>query len=101
MILYTTIPSVVNNLITRLRAEAAADSKTDVVTALDAIGTVAWYNLIFKLNALKEAIKLYQTYLLDGDLQDLIDELGVIVFYDLFHKVAVLIETVELIESLT
>lgn len=101
MILYTTIPSVVNNLIARIRAEAIADSKTNVVMALDAIGTVAWYNLIFKLDALKEAIKLYQTYLVDGDLQDLIDELGVIAFYNLFHKVAVLIETVELIESLT
>lgn len=101
MILYTTIPSVVNDLISRLRAEAVADSKTDIVTALDAIGTVAWYNLIFKLNGLKDAIKLYQIYLLDGDLQDLIDELGVIAFYDLFHKVTTLIEATELIESLT
>ena len=101
MILYTTIPSVINDLVSRLKVEATADNKTDVVASLEAIGTVAWYNLIFKLNMLKDSLKLYQTYLLDGDLQDFIDELGVVAFYDLFHKVAVLIEATELVESIT
>jgi hypothetical protein len=101
MILYTTIPAVVNNLIVRLRIAAVGDSKTNIVASLDAIGTMTWYNLIFRLNALKDVIKLFQVYLLDGELQDFIDEIGIVAFYDLFHKVAVLIEATELIESLT
>ncbi len=100
MILYTTIPSVINDLVSRLKTAAIADAKIDVVAAFTAIGTVSWFNLPFNLNKLTSAIKLYQTYLVDGDLQDLIDELGVIAFYDLFHKVNILIKATELIESI-
>lgn len=100
MILYTTIPSVINNLISRLKSAAIVDTRTDVVLALTAIGTVSWFNLPFNLNKLENAIKLYQTTLLDGDLQDLIDEVDKIAWYDLFNKVTILIETTELIETL-
>ncbi len=100
MILHTDIPGVVNDLIARIKAEAIADSQTAVAEALDAIGTIYWYNLLFKLNSLVSAIELYQGYLIDGDLQDLIDEIGTIWFYDLYRKVALLIETTELIETL-
>jgi len=100
MILYTTIPSVINNLIGRLKTAAIADAKTDVVLALTAIGTVSWFNLPYNLNKLESAIKLYQTSLLDGDLQDLIDKLGIVAWYDLFNKVVTLIEATELIETL-
>ena len=100
MILYTTIPSTVNNLIGRIKEEATADSQTAVVTALNSIGTVYWYNLPQNLNKLVGAIKTYQTYLIDGDLQDLIDKIGTIYWYDLFNKTSLLIETTELIEIL-
>lgn len=101
MILYTTIPGVVNDLIKRLRAEAVADSQTALVSSLDDIGVVTWFNLPFLLNKLVAVIKGYQDVLVDGELQDIIDEISVIYFYDIFNKVSFLIEAVELIETLT
>ena len=101
MILYTTIPSVVNDLIVRLKAEALADSQPGLANLLADIGTVTWYNLPYNLNRLVVAIKGYQAILVDGDLQDLIDEIDTIYWFNLFKKVTLLIETTELIESLT
>jgi hypothetical protein len=101
MILYTAIPSTVNNLIDRLKSEAVADSQTDLVNLLTSIGTVSWYNLPYNLNKLVLALKGYQAILFDGDLQDLIDDLDTIYWFDLFRKVSLLIEATELIESLT
>lgn len=100
MITYYNLPSNIDNLISRLRAEAVEDSQTSVITSLDAIGKIYWYNLPSKLNELKSIIITYQTYLIDGDLQDLIEEIGTIYWYDLAGKVALLIEAVELIENL-
>jgi hypothetical protein len=101
MILYTTIPGVVNNLISRLKTEAAADSQPGLVNLLTDIGTVTWFNLPYNLNKLVLGIKGYQAILVDGDLQDLIDEIGTIYWFDLFNKVNLLIKATELIESLT
>lgn len=101
MLLNTAIPSTINNLITRLKAEATADSQPGLVNLLTDIGTVYWYNLPASLNMLLLGIKGYQAVLVDGDLQDIIDDLDTIYWYDLFRKVALLIEAVELIETLT
>ena len=98
---YTAIPSIINDLITRLKAEATADSQPGLVDLLTSIGTVTWYNLPYNLNKLVVGIKGYQAILFDGDLQDVIDEIDTIYWFDLFKKVALLIEAVELIESLT
>jgi len=101
MTLYTKTPSVINDLIARLRAEAVTDSQPGLVDLLDSIGTVTWYNLPSNLNKLVLGIKGYQAILFDGDLQDIIDDLGTIYWFNILHKVDLLVEATELIESLT
>ncbi len=99
--LYTATPSVINDLIARLKAEALADSQPGLVDLLTSIGTTTWYNLLHSLDKLVLAISGYQAILFDGNLQDIIDELDVVQWYNLFRKINLLIEATELIETLT
>lgn len=97
MILYTEIPRVVNDLISRLKDV----STVEIELALDKIGVVTWYNLIFKLNQLVSVLKMFQVILVNNGLAKIIAKIKVIYFYDLFNKVSLLVEATELIEELT
>lgn len=97
MILYTEIPGVINNLIDRLKII----STVDILTELNNIGIVAWYNLPFKLNQLVSVIKMFQIILINDDLSIIIEKIKVVYWYDLFNKVSLIIEAIELIEELS
>lgn len=97
---YTKLPQIIDDLVSRLSAEANADGYTAIYNSLVALKPTTWYNLPYQLNNLTDIIKAYQLLLIDGDLQDLIDEIGIIYWYNIFKKASLLIESVELIESL-
>jgi hypothetical protein len=97
MILYTEIPGVINNLITRLKGISTGE----VELAITKIGIVSWYNLPFKLNQLVSVLKMFQETLLDENLLKLIEEIKVIYWYDLFNKVSLIVKASNLIEELS
>lgn len=97
--LYTNSPAIITDLVARARAEADADAQP--LTKFNAIGQISWWSLIEQMRLFKEALELYQTFLLDGDLQDVLDELGEIHWYNILHRVDLFIKAVEIIESIT
>jgi serine/threonine protein kinase HipA of HipAB toxin-antitoxin module len=98
--LLTKTPSIVDDLIKRLRVKAIADGYTAIVLELEALKPTKWFNLPYKLNTLMNVIKNYQLLALDGDVQDKIDEIGKIHWFNYFIKIAILIELTELIEAI-
>ena len=97
---YTNIPAIVEDLISRLAAEATSDGYIVIANRFTALEPVTWFNLPYQLNKIMDIIGDYQTELLDGDVQDLLDEIGTIYWFNIFKKVSLLVELTELIESI-